>query len=105
MNARELSHADDWARDVEIGERLLSGAIPGYEMEKRYVRPDGEVVRGFVRVALVRTEDGAPLHLVVLILDVTERRRDEELLQSIFTESPDLICIADFGGRFLRVSP
>jgi len=57
--------------------QLFAGAIPSFELESRYLRPDGTAywVRKFVSV-LDRAE-GKPVELLSLVTDVTPRKRAE----------------------------
>ena len=79
---QDVTHPDD----IEIGEdhaqRLLSGEIANYSIEKRYLRKDGEVVWGGLSVSLVRHRDGSPNYYIAAIADITERKRAELELQA-----------------------
>jgi PAS domain S-box-containing protein len=70
----EVTHPDD--REGELGRlaRLVSGEIPSYRREKRYVRRDGAVVWGEVSVTLARDDAGAPPYILAAITDITSRR-------------------------------
>src|SRR5262249_27099124 len=90
---------------------LLSGEIDTYEVPKRYVRPDGDVRNGAMRVTSIRRPDGIVEHLLGVVEDVTlrvvaehERRRAEEQLQSVLELSPTGIILAD-GARALLANP
>jgi diguanylate cyclase (GGDEF)-like protein len=64
---------------------VLSGARSGYQMEKRYLRSDGEVVSAILSVSLVRDGDGAPLHFISQVQDISERVRLELELRRLAT--------------------
>jgi len=51
--------------------------------EKRYVRPNGRTVWAHVSSSLVTDADGAPVHLVSQIEDVTDRKRAETKLRDL----------------------
>ena len=76
-----LTHPDDLPAELENVRRLQAGEISGFQMEKRYLRPDGSVVWGHLTVAaaMMGVEHG-PYHLA-LVEDVTARKRVEELLR------------------------
>jgi PAS domain S-box-containing protein len=71
--------------DVAIGMEDLGAIVAGKKkssrVEKRYVRRDGTVIWGEVSINLVRNSQGQPLHFMPFILDITERKRAEELLR------------------------
>ena len=70
-----VTHEDDLADSLMNAQKLLKGEVDAFEMEKRYVRPDGEVVWGHLSVVLVRSDEGHPLHYITQVLDITEKRR------------------------------
>ena len=72
---QDITHPEDLAEDVDQVERAVNGEIRTYGMEKRYVRPDGEIVWVRLSVTLVRDDDGSPLYFVSEVEDVGERKR------------------------------
>ena len=44
----DYTHPDDIAKNLELYEQLGSDKLQSYEMEKRYIRKDGEII--WVRV-------------------------------------------------------
>lgn len=77
---QELTHPEDLDADLELFGQALSGEIDSYRISKRYLHADGRVVWGDLSVALVRKQDGSPLHFISQILDMTEHREHEERL-------------------------
>lgn len=77
----ELTHPDDLAEDLGLMDDLLARRRHHYQMDKRFLLPDGTVVWGRLTVGLAVSSDGRPLHFVAQLVDVTlERRREQELL-------------------------
>lgn len=72
---QDITHPDDIAPDVAQLARLVADEIPHYQMEKRYIRPDGSVAWVQLTASLVRDEDGAALHCVAVVEDIAERKR------------------------------
>ena len=83
---QELTHPGDLDEDLELFERALAGDIDTYRLRKRYLHAEGHVVWGDLSVALVRGQDGRPLHFISQILDVTEQREHEERLRTASAE-------------------
>jgi diguanylate cyclase (GGDEF)-like protein/PAS domain S-box-containing protein len=77
---RSLSHPDDAESNFVQLTRLISGEIRSYQLEKRYLRKDGEVVWGLLSVSLARDPIGNPCYLVAQIQDITEQKRTAEEL-------------------------
>ncbi len=89
-----ITHPDDVDSDRDQLHQTLAGQIEGYELEKRYLRPDGSVVWGGLSVSLVRDHERVPLYLVAQVQDVTERKeREEELLR--YTEHLNELALQD----------
>ena len=79
----EMTHPDDLAADVEQFDRLLSGQIEQYRLEKRFIRKDGALVWTTISVGCVRKADGTVDHVVCAMDDITERKRADEALQEL----------------------
>jgi PAS domain S-box-containing protein len=80
-----VTHPDDPAFDATIRQRLLDRQAKNCETEKRYLRPDGQVVWASLSVSLYRDGLGTARFFVVIIQDLTERRRaeHERMLQGL----------------------
>lgn len=85
---QELTHPDDTAADERLAGELLAGERDSYDLDKRYLRPDGEIVWGRLHVSLARDVNGHPLHLVKQVLDVTRSRLAEDRLRADAATDP-----------------
>jgi diguanylate cyclase (GGDEF)-like protein len=83
-----VSHPEDLTADMVELKRLLAGEVSGYRLEKRYLRADGTPVWGLLSVGLVRAADGNPRHLVAAVLDITDRKAEEEQLRGLVDRDP-----------------
>lgn len=77
LTFQDITHPDDLDADLDSAARLLAGESRSYQIEKRYLRSDGQTIWVRLSVSLVRGADGEPLHFVSQIEDVSERRRAE----------------------------
>ncbi|MFZ4774081.1 MAG: PAS domain S-box protein [Terrimicrobiaceae bacterium] len=77
----EMTHPDDLAADVKQFDRVLAGEIEQYKLEKRFIRKDGTFVWTLISVGCVRKSDGRMDYVVCVIQDITERKRDQLLLE------------------------
>lgn len=77
----EVSHPDDLAQSETQFQRVMAGEIDDYEMDKRYFRKDGSILRAHVTVACFRDADGTPRFNIASLYDVTEQWRLEEQLR------------------------
>ncbi len=80
LTFQEITHPEDLGADLEFFEQTLAGERVSYRILKRYLHADGSVVWGDLSVALLRSDDGRPLHFISQIVDVTVQQRDREQL-------------------------
>jgi diguanylate cyclase (GGDEF)-like protein/PAS domain S-box-containing protein len=85
---QDITHPDDLDADLDHVRAMLAGEIQTYEMEKRYIRPDGSYVFALLSVSLVRNADGAPLYFISQIQDIGERKRTHAELQHLAHHDP-----------------
>ena len=77
----EFSHTQDWDLHTEECDRLLQGLTSYFQMEKRYLTPNGRAIDTLLQVALSRDAQGKPLNFIYQIVDITERKRAEAQLE------------------------
>lgn len=75
-----FTHPDDVERSVRTYTEHLAQAQP-FEIEKRYVRPDGEAIWCSIHVSFVCGDDGVPRSTIVVASDITARRRAQDALR------------------------
>ena len=78
LTFKDVTHPDDFEPCAAYFQRLLSGELDEYAIEKRYIRKDGVPVWAHVASSLVRTPEGAPDFTVTMIQDINERKRLEQ---------------------------
>ncbi|MDJ0633060.1 MAG: PAS domain S-box protein [Xenococcaceae cyanobacterium MO_188.B29] len=82
-NFQAITHAEDLDSDLAQLERLLSGKIPSYQMEKRYIRKQGDRIWINLSVSLVRDKNEQPLYLIALIENINQRKQAEQALAQL----------------------
>ncbi len=108
----QIAHRDDVQLDLDDMARLNAGEIPGFQMNKRYIRPDGSLVWISITIAPVSQRNFKnPCHLC-MIEDVTKRmaaeealRESEERFRSLVENISECIWELDAQGRFTYLSP
>ena len=73
----ELSHTSDRENERDAVRRLLRDRPLFDQSEKRFMRPDGEVVHAIVSVSLTADSHDRPQGYIWQVVDVTEQRRAE----------------------------
>lgn len=76
---QDITHPDDLAADLEQFTALSRGEIERYQMEKRYIRPDGSPVWINLTVSLVPDDAGKPDFFVAVVEDISRRKDAENL--------------------------
>jgi diguanylate cyclase (GGDEF)-like protein/PAS domain S-box-containing protein len=111
LTFQDVTHPDDLAADLDYVEQVLRGEIPSYQMEKRYFHKDGHVVWVLLSVSMVRGRDGAPLHFVSQIQDITARKQTElelvanrRFLADLIDAIPMPLTVKDDNRRFVIVN-
>lgn len=69
----EITHPDDRQIDSDYLQQLLTGEIRCYEMEKRYIHQQGDVVRTLLNVSLIKDATQQPLYFVAQVLNISDR--------------------------------
>ena len=101
LTFRDITHPDHIAEDMLHVNELISGKIPLYQTEKRYIRKDKEIVWGSTRVNIVRGRDGKFLYCLTMIEDITQRKQSEEektRLESQLFQSQKMEAIGTLAG-------
>ena len=94
MPFEEITHPDDRTRGVERYQELIQGKRTSYQMEKRYLRKDGQVVWTHLSVSEVREREGHAGFAIGMIEDITDHRR----LQAQFIEAQKMEVIGQLAG-------
>jgi PAS domain S-box-containing protein len=89
-----FTHPEDGAKDLELYQELVRGAREGYQMEKRYIRKDGQVVWAHLTVSAARKAAGHGDLAIGMVEDITEHR----LLQAQFIEAQKMEVIGQLAG-------
>ncbi|MDP1672017.1 MAG: PAS domain S-box protein [Burkholderiales bacterium] len=105
MNLKQVSHPDDSGMDTAARARLLAGEVENFRSEKRYLRGDGSLIWVRRTTSLARDiADGKP-HFVLVVEDITARRRAEDSYRATFDTAPVGIMHTGFDRRILDTNP
>ena len=88
LSRESITHPDDTAGDAAALRSLLAGEETSHSGARRYLHADGHTVRVETNVTLIRDADGAPLHFIAQVQDVTERHAHEQQLQHMADHDP-----------------
>ncbi|HEX7517785.1 MAG TPA: PAS domain S-box protein [Chthoniobacterales bacterium] len=113
----DITCEDDIPQGKQNAEELLTGGQRS-SVERRYIRKNGEVLWITRTACLMRDVDGQPRNFLIMVEDISKRKRAEKALceskreleaahhanQLIMDNSQDVICTMDEWGRFVSVS-
>jgi PAS domain S-box-containing protein len=74
----EMTHPDDLSADVKLFNGVLAGELESYELDKRFIRKDGQIIYTSLSVTCQRNIDGTVHHILATLIDITERKYAEE---------------------------
>jgi PAS domain S-box-containing protein len=82
MKFQQYTHADDLELELENKKLLISGEVDNFEMEKRYIHKNGDIVWGKLSASSVKDNKNKPIHILNMIEDIT-KRKDMEIKMEI----------------------
>jgi PAS domain S-box-containing protein len=115
----ELLERYDWENvypeDIQSGAdlyaELLAGKRDDFQVEKRYMRKNGEVFWTRLTMSAVRSKDGTPLYIVGMIEDIDEQKRvfselqqSETRFRAMFDNTSVGIALTDLDRQVLQVN-
>jgi two-component system sensor histidine kinase/response regulator len=111
---QEITHPDYLETDRELIQRLLANEITTYQIEKIYLRKQGEDITGRLTVSLVRDPASEPLYFVAQIQDITPfkaagtaLRAAEARYRTLVEQTPAAVYVDAAGalGHAIYISP
>ena len=95
-----LTHPDDRQRDVDLAWRILRGELDSVQLEKRFVKPDGQIVWVIANMTYLRDDAGNGIAWVGQWQDVTahrataaELRRERDLSAAMLAAMHEGFCL------------
>jgi PAS domain S-box-containing protein len=111
MSVQDITHPDHLADDMNYTPEFLADTIPVYTTEKRYIRRDGSIFLGLIRINPLCDSDGTPLFFAAQMEDISERRQVEDELsgnctynRGLIEASPDPLVTISHDGKIQDVN-
>jgi len=95
-----ITHPDDLMEELKRYEKLQSGEISAYEMDKRLIRPDGSMAWVHLIISRLSLSYSPKYNYIVLIQDITERKAIEKAL--IESERSKSVLLSHLPGLAYR---
>lgn len=94
----DVTHPEDKTAHEENMRRMLAGEIPGFALEKRYLRKDGATVWVEATVSALWNPGEPPTAHMVMIVDITARKEAEEALRRSEADLRQAQAVAHVGS-------
>jgi len=105
------AHPEDARSSRQLRLQLAQGER-AYQIEKRYLRPDGSIRWGRLTASVIDNSQGMPQFILEMVEDITDRKQAQSALlqneakwRSLILNSSDIIAILDKSGRIVYESP
>jgi PAS domain S-box-containing protein len=108
----DITYPDDRERNRELQLQMAEGLIDKYQLEKRYIRKDGQLIWCMLTASAIRNSDGSLKYNMAVAKDITRHKQAEEALREserrfrgIYEQAPLGIALVDSTtGRFLQIN-
>ncbi len=80
-NSAELTHPEDLTIDISYVEQCRKGEISGFQLEKRYLKNNGDILFAHVTGSMIRDQQGNVICELGMVKDITEYKQAEQELQ------------------------
>ncbi len=111
MHFKSITHPDDIDNDLKWFKQLIGGKKKSYQLDKRYVKKDGEIVSAKLTVTTIRDKSKKIKYIIRIVEDTTEKLEiekklsfEQKLLHALMRYSPDSIYFKDIDSKFMRVN-
>jgi PAS domain S-box-containing protein len=88
---RDISYESSNEEEEKNVRRIVSGEIPSFTIEKRYVRKDGGIIWSGLTIFLIRNPDHSPAYFVGMIENITSRKEAENEIAASLREKETLL--------------
>jgi len=86
LACQDLLHPEDRSACKVQQDRLLAGEIPSFQIVSRYYNKEGDILWGDRHISLLRDAANRPTNIMMLVTDITERKRHEDQISLLISE-------------------
>ncbi|BDA77563.1 hypothetical protein LPTSP3_g04930 [Leptospira kobayashii] len=77
MTIESVSYFADFEANMKLRQKVIANESNFFEMEKRYVHKDGQILWGHLSATLVRDKVGHPVYFISQVFDIDSRKKAE----------------------------
>ncbi len=96
----KITHPDDLVEDLKNFQKLKSGEINSYSMDKRYIKPEGSYLWAHIVVARLDLSNEFEFNYICFIQDISERKAMEKSLEE--SERSKSVLLSHIPGMAYR---
>ncbi len=111
MSVFDIGVDEDSDREKDLSRKLQEGRIKSYQMTKRFIRKDNEVIHGRLTVSLLRTPNGKPAFTIGFLEDVSSEinakimlRESEARFRATFEQSSIGMTMVELDDNIIKVN-
>lgn len=111
MSVTEFTHPEDIDKELDLLKSLREGKIKFYEMEKRFIGKDNEIIWGKVTGGFGISTNGKPVNSLIVVENINERKKAEQeiinyatQLKAIFDMSDMAMAATTTNGQWINVN-
>jgi diguanylate cyclase (GGDEF)-like protein/PAS domain S-box-containing protein len=86
LTFQQITYPDDLDLDLELLQRLRSGDLGQYQLEKRYIRKDGTIVWANLDLSAKHNQDGEVEYFIAVIKDISAQKEAESALGALHAD-------------------
>ncbi len=112
MEFSEYTHPEDLDENLQQLQYMREGKIDNFELEKRYICKNGEIVWARIHVTIVKNPSDEPIYILTRIEDITKRKHiqlalqiSEDKYRTLYETMSQGVIHQDSKGRILSVNP
>jgi PAS domain S-box-containing protein len=83
LDSPDYTYPEDYPAQKMLENEMMAGRRDGYQLEKRYIRKDGQVVWGRLIGSVVRDTTGKVLYVIAMTQDITEQKLAAQKLAEV----------------------
>ena|GEM_PF-1737165 len=102
LNYQQITVPDDQDASLDEAQHLLDSGASCFQMEKRYLRKDGQIVWGRVTASILKQGNGTPPYFICQIEDITERKRQQDMTHQLLVEQQAILRTAMVGIAYIK---
>lgn len=76
-----ITHPENLETDLHHAQQIFKGEIANYQLEKRYIKKNGEILWANLTATAIFDQDGQALYRLGMVEDISDRKRTQEALR------------------------